>query len=452
MNPKTGYYLLVVILAALSSCNASRQISKEANKFIQDSVMLPAHLGIIIYEPATGKRWFEYQSGKYFIPASNTKLFTLYAGLKFLGDSLPAARYEISGNETYIFPTGDPTFLHPDFKTHPLYNFLKSHPNFQVVKNAWRTDALGYGWAWDDYNDDYMAERSLLPMYGNVINIGWKNDSLSFSPYSSLQFGYDSKIPTEDLFKYSSREKIRLPENFFIRRAQQENVFEFTPSRNKFSPTAIPLRMKDRLVLDMLQDSLKNFKSGSLGFTSVQSFDPIRDIRLIRSQPSDSMFRLMMQRSDNFFAEQTLLMAANEKLGYLDEQKMIDTLLKKELAGLPQKPKWVDGSGLSRYNLFTPQSFVYLLEKMKSEFGFERLKNILPTGGQGTLSSYYKKDSTFIFAKTGTLSSHVALSGFLLTKKNKQLIFSIMVNSFPGGAIPVRKRIEKFLTLVRDSY
>ena len=153
-----------------------------------------------------------------------------------------------------------------------------------------------------------------------------------------------------------------------------------------------------------------------------------------------------MHRSDNFFAEQTLLMASNEHLGYMSDEKIIDTILKTDLKDVPQKPKWVDGSGLSRYNLFTPQSFVYILNKIKNEFGWERMKNILPTGGTGTLSSYYKKDSGFIYAKTGTLSNNCALSGYLITKKGKLLIFSILANNYITGATPVRKAVEQFLT------
>lgn len=40
----------------------------------------------------------------------------------------------------------------------------------------------------------------------------------------------------------------------------------------------------------------------------------------------------MLHRSDNFFAEQTLLMASNEFLGYMNEKDIIDTLLKKNSA------------------------------------------------------------------------------------------------------------------------
>jgi D-alanyl-D-alanine carboxypeptidase/D-alanyl-D-alanine-endopeptidase (penicillin-binding protein 4) len=68
------------------------------------------------------------------------------------------------------------------------------------------------------------------------------------------------------------------------------------------------------------------------------------------------------------------------------------------------------------------------------------------------LSSYYKKDSGFIYAKTGTLSNNCALSGYLITKKGKLLIFSVLVNNYQTGATPVRKAVEKFLQAIREKY
>ena len=103
----------------------------------------------------------------------------------------------------------------------------------------------------------------------------------------------------------------------------------------------------------------------------------ISELNTVYSQPVDSMFKPLMHRSDNFFAEQTLMMVSNQLFAEMDEQKLIAHLLKTDLSGFPQKPKWVDGSGLSRYNLFTPEDFVWLLGKMKDEFGLERLKTIL---------------------------------------------------------------------------
>ena len=158
-----------------------------------------------------------------------------------------------------------------------------------------------------------------------------------------------------------------------------------------------------------------------------------------------------MHRSDNFYAEQTLLMVARKLSGAMNEKVAIDSLLRTDFAALPQPPSWADGSGLSRYNLFTPEDFVTILRSMKNEFGMERLKQIFPTGGAGTIKNYYKKDSGFIYAKTGTLSGVVAFSGFLTTKKNRMLIFSILVNNHHSSATKVREAIEKFLLQTRHS-
>ena len=434
MKDRYTLSIFIFLLASLCSCHLSGQITKQSQALVSDNLLAPAHVGISIYEPATGKFWLDYQSEKYFLPASNTKLFSLYAGLKYLGDSLPSAKYRYSGNDLLIFPSGDPTFLHPDFSFQPLYDFLKTKPSFRIVTNAWQTKAWGFGWAWDDYQDDYMAERSLMPIYGNVTDIQWKKDSLVFAPFGNF------KVVKQEGLKGSA---------FTLERANQENLFLLSPSGKRFGATVMPIRMDNGTVRSLLLGSALQAGPDSLLFYHLEKPGTDSPVFTIRSQPADSMYRLMMHRSDNFFAEQTLLMASNEKLGVMDEARMIDTLLNNDLSGLPQKPKWVDGSGLSRYNLFTPRSFVYLLDKMQQEFGLARLKAILPSGGQGTLKNYYQEDSGHIWAKTGTLSNNLALSGFLETKQKKLLIFSIMVNAYPGGATPIRRKIEAFLKTLR---
>ncbi len=77
---------------------------------------------------------------------------------------------------------------------------------------------------------------------------------------------------------------------------------------------------------------------------------------------------------------------------------------------------------------------------------------IFPTGNEGTLTNFYKADSAFIFAKTGTLSGVVAISGFIYTKKNKLLAFSVLVNNHQASATNVRKAVEAFLQRVRKSF
>jgi D-alanyl-D-alanine carboxypeptidase/D-alanyl-D-alanine-endopeptidase (penicillin-binding protein 4) len=112
----------------------------------------------------------------------------------------------------------------------------------------------------------------------------------------------------------------------------------------------------------------------------------------------------------------------------------------------------VDGSGLSRYNLFTPQDFIRILQRLQQEFGMQRLKTIFPSGGSGTLKTFYKALGENLYAKTGSMTGVLALSGYLYTKKKRLLLFSILVNNYRGSSKPVRESMEGFLFSIFNSY
>ncbi len=464
-------FTTLIILYILTGCSTSKQIAKQANSILfKDTAISTGHIGICIYEPATNKYWYTYNDTHYFIPASNTKLFTLYAGMKYLGDSLVGLRY-LQSNDTILFqPTADPTFLFPEFSSQPVFDFLKKKKVIVAERyfGSWQTNPLGFGWAWDDYNSDYMAERSDFPIYGNLLKI----KSKSISTFFDFQITKSAEISPPYFYKADLFEKIDYSELlhditqeifFRAKRILGTNKFHLTATDLKPIVQSIPFSTESKYFLnDLLGDTLKNrvYSNyseliGCIGdcntpaaFVSSEKKYP----NAIHSQPTDSLFKPMMHRSDNFFAEQTLLMASNEHLGYMNDEKIIDTILNTDLKDVPQRPKWVDGSGLSRYNLFTPKSFVYILNKMKNEFGLTRMKNILATGGEGTLAAYFKKDAGFIYAKTGTLSNNCALSGYLITNKGKLLIFSVLANNYITGASPIRRATERFLQGIREKY
>ena len=447
-------FACLLLLSFISSCSVSKQIGKQASTILlNDTAISTGHIGISIYEPATDKYWYNYNAIKYFIPASNTKLFTLYAGMKYLGDSLVGLRYyDVGHNYLQIRPTADPTFLHPDFISQPVFDFLhNSTKNLYFISSYWKAAHKGNGWAWNDFSEAYMAERSAFPIYGNLIKVFFKDDILTSIPLQKGDIGvYTEKWWEKPNKQLSGLHRTNLLKNFSIKRTSEtSSSFAIFPSTTEFTTTYIPRVIYDQETIEILNDTIKSKIPAT--YTDLTGGD-LPKPQIIHSQPSDSFFKPMMHRSDNFFAEQTLLMVSNEHLGYMSDEKIIDTLLKTDLKDIPQRPRWVDGSGLSRYNLFTPQSFVYILNKTKNEFGWDRVKNILPTGGKGTLSSYYKKDSSFIYAKTGTLSNNCALSGYLITKKGKVLIFSILANNYMTGATPVRRAVEKFLLAIRENY
>ena len=100
------------VCANMIACSATHKIKIAAKKdLLQNEALTSAHLGISIYEPSKGKFWYNYQGNKYFVPASNTKLFTCYAALKYLGDSIVGIKCKETEDILFIMPVGDPTFL-----------------------------------------------------------------------------------------------------------------------------------------------------------------------------------------------------------------------------------------------------------------------------------------------------------------------------------------------------
>lgn len=442
VNMRRWLFMGQVLLAfCLVSCSLQKKINITAVKdILTNKALASSHIGICIFEPSTGKYWYNYEADKYFVPASNTKLFTLYAGMKLLGDSLEGVRYQESKDAIILQPTGDPTFLHPDFSEQPVVKWLQqTTKKVYITDSNWQEKPLGYGWSWDDYNSYYMAERSALPVYGNVIK--W------------TQLRQQGAESDEDNLVYSEPEvdwKVKFnparTSTFYVSRVKDENIFEVSQGKEILKSIEVPFLTKGiTSALELLKDTLQ--KQISIAETL-----PTEKWQVKHSQPSDSLFRIMIHTSDNFMAEQTLLMVANKKLNVMNDEKIIDTLLKNELKDFPQQPVWVDGSGLSRYNMITPQDFVWLLNKIKSEFPWQRITTIFPTGNEGTLKGYYKPLENNFYAKTGTLAGQAALSGYFTTRKDKHLIFSVLVNNHHAGNVDVRKAIEKFLIEIYEKY
>ncbi|NSL89498.1 D-alanyl-D-alanine carboxypeptidase/D-alanyl-D-alanine-endopeptidase [Chitinophaga sp. Mgbs1] len=398
---------------------------------LQEAPLRQAHTGISIYEPATGKYWYQYQDDKFFTPASNIKIFSLYTGLQLLGDSLPAIRYYENDTALFVKGVGDPSFLHPDYAWQPLLQLLQqTGKKIYLVPAVNQNKRFGAGWAWNDYADYYQPELNEWPMYGNVARIYHHRDTSLIRPAA-----YDLEVTRDDTIS-----------ELITDRDERNNIFflKYNASQTGSSVTEVPFITGDIMQLrERLQDTLHK----RIGITVSA---PAVTFNTLRSIPADSLFTPMMHRSDNFFAEQTLMMASSLLWDTISTRRMIAWMLDGNLKILPHPPQWVDGSGLSRFNLFTPRDFVSVLTDMYKRYPKDRLFHIFPTGGKGTLKNYYQQQ--FVHAKTGSLNGVVALSGYLVTRKNKTLVFSVMVNNHHDKAANVRRAVERLLTMIWKDY
>lgn len=416
---------LIFLVASIVSACSSTRIKKTVT---HSSDSLQHHSGFVLYDPIKKKNLVSINGDKYFTPASNTKIFTLYAGLKILGDSVPALRW-ISRHDSLIFwGTGDPSCLYSEvFQNDRTLNFLRNRPEKLFFSSSnFQEQVYGPGWSWDDYQDYYQAERSSLPVYGNVVEVTRKRMTPSYFKNSAV-----GKLSTPN-----RQYRERFVNRFYVDIKRAPSIFK----------TSIPFVTSDSLTRKLLSDTLK--RDVQQVYDSMQ-----RNAATLYSIPVDSIYKVLMQQSDNFIAEQILLMCAQKISDTLKTDIAIQKVKKDFLNDLPDAFEWVDGSGLSRYNQFTPRTIVKLWEKLYELVPRERLFSLLVTNGKpGTLRSMLPNQPSFIFGKTGSLSNNYCLSGYLVTKKNHLLIFSSMNTGFVSPTSAIRKNLSKTLQYIYEHY
>ncbi|STD53698.1 D-alanyl-D-alanine carboxypeptidase [Empedobacter falsenii] len=381
--------------------------------------------GFYLYDPITKEEIYNYNGNKFFIPASNTKIFTLYTAMKMLNDSIPAFKYQLIGDELHIEGTGDPTFLHPKYKNTRVVDFLKNNGSKIVFHwNNFDEESFLPGWTWDDFRKDYAPERSQFPIHENLVSISKNGSSIKTFPTYFEELTEIREMPE--------------PRNFY------DNKFYIS---NKKRTEKVPFIVNETVIEKSLSQIL-----GKL--VDMVKTPMVNNPKVFYSQKSDDVYREMMENSDNFLAEHLLILASSTLPGKLSASETITFSKRYLLNDLKQQPEWFDGSGLSRYNLFTPQSFAQVLGKMYNEFPEQRLFSIFPIGGKtGTIKNRYKDSAQpYIYAKTGTLNNNVTLSGYLKTKSGRTLIFSLMNNNSIKDLSWIRNENEKLLRIIRDNY
>jgi D-alanyl-D-alanine carboxypeptidase/D-alanyl-D-alanine-endopeptidase (penicillin-binding protein 4) len=425
-------FSLAVITLSLSSCTPSIQRNLKKS-ILETELKFNDHTGFALYDLAKDKIIYQHKADRYFTPASNTKVFTLYTCFTILGDSLPSVKYLDTGDSLIFWGAGDPTLYNSRvYGTNEVLNFLKTSTKPLYFSSAnFHTTRFGLGWAWDDYNGNYQPERSALPMYGNVLTGNLKGKELTITP---------SRFTTNVAIG-------AIQQGADLYRDEHTNHFVFHPSPTMIDGVLeVPFRPSDSLITQLLQDTLHR------AITIISR--PIDSMAgTIYSVPADSVYKVMMQDSDNLIAEQLLLQCSLILSDSLRPEIAIQFMQRNQLADLPDKVQWVDGSGLSRYNLFTPRSIIMVWKKLYEKVPRQRLLPLLAAGGEnGTIRNWYKSDRPYIFGKTGTLANNHCLSGYLITKSGKTLIFSFMNSNYLATTSEIRKNMQRILEYIRNEY
>lgn len=407
--------LYIGLLLSLVNCKNSKVILD--SKLYQNSFT-----GVLVINPTTKDTLYNYNSTKYFTPASNTKIVTLFTALNTIPDKIPSLKYHITKDTLYAEGIGDPTLLHPYFKDSTAILFLKKYSNIVLNTSNFKDHKYGPGWAWEDYDTYYSPEKSGFPIYGNVLTIYNKGNLISKPNY------FKDSITFSDLLK---------------RREEHANTFYYNSTSKDTIIT--PFITDNNLTKNLLEDILQKN-------VTISSTFPEGDKNILYGIASDSVYKRMMHKSDNFLAEQLMLVSSGVLTDTLSFKIAKEHILKTKLSNLRQKPRWVDGSGLSRYNLFTPESMVHVLHELYKKLPKERLFTLFPVVNAPKTKKEDTVQEPYLYAKSGSLGNNYCLSGYLITNSGKTVIFSFMNNHFMTSSSGIKKEMHHFFEHIRDTY
>lgn len=425
---------LLIFIFGFQSLHAQRYSKRQIRKDLEE---LPgfenAFIGFLLVDPSKRKPIFEQYADKHMTPGSTTKLFTIYGAMNHLPEVLPALEYVTQGDSLIFWSTGYPLTLHSDHPDSTVVNFLKeTDKKLYYWPRPTEDSRFGPGWGWDDYPYYFGAEKSVFPIYGNSVKfiLDNKNKTYTMSPeYRGFHVSVDSL--------YAERSSVNRDEfwnEFKIQFATNYDVDTITRA----------FHTSDALFTELLSNAIQK----PVHTLEMEARPEIHET--LNGVVADSLYKWTLQDSDNLFAEQIMLMISGQQsdtLGTKDIPNKIQTPLK-----LPHNSPyrenwtWVDGSGLSRYNMFKPHEFWMLL----LQFNTKKLVSLLPQGGtSGTLKDWY---GPYVYAKTGTLSNNHALVGFIQTDKGKTLQFVFIANHYTVPTSTIRKSIGVILEKVKNGY
>ena len=413
--------LFIFLFVCVSSLWSQRLSEKRVGRQVQKiEAFQKAHVAISISPLEGATPMAQYQAAHYMTPASNTKLLT-FLGASQQFKELPAVSYFKEKDSIIHFKsTGYPLLFHPFYKDTILDAFFnqKGLWNYHVNKDSPKPH--GSGWAWDDYSYYYAAETSVFPIYGNTLQAQIDAKELKMSPSF-----FASKTILDSLGKA-------------FKRAYDRNTFHFNPAAWTAGDTLYrPFITSDSLFVKLLEHEIGQPVQVADGNSAEPQWN------FLYTAAEETLYSALLQDSDNGIAEALLLMISQKNFNGMTPEKAIALLLDQWKPWLPDPIAWVDGSGISRYNMITPRTVVRVLQKIHETVGWQIIESYFPKGAtSGTLKKY---SNTALYAKTGTLRHNHNLSGYWVHPKGETFVFSIMVNHHTASTAEVREGIGTLL-------
>ncbi|MBI3280249.1 MAG: D-alanyl-D-alanine carboxypeptidase/D-alanyl-D-alanine-endopeptidase [Acidobacteria bacterium] len=455
-----------------------------------------AFWGLRVVDLAAGRQMVGRNEQKLFIPASNTKLFTTALALLRLGPehrfstvvSAPAAPdSEGRVTELRLVGGGDPNLSGRTIPYQAGGDEISGEPLRYIEELADRVverglrriegDVVGddRAYVWEPYPDGWAQDDAVWE-YGAPVSALTVNDNafrLKILPGAS---GGDlARLELAPAFEYLVIHNHVRSTGGGERKIAVERL---AGSRELTLAGVLPLRDRGaeyKLAVDdpalfaaaALRDALVRrgvVVTGSAVARHRYPWDQPAQaeagVELARhtSAPLLEILRVADKVSQNLHVEIVLRELARQANGVgsrVEGLKLIRAFLE-EMGVDARQFRFADASGLSRLTRVTPETITTLLAHMWTSPRRDAWVSLLPVGGRdGTLEHRFSGilEGRFVHAKTGTISSVSALSGYVLAPAGRPYAFSLVVNHYNGQSGEVRRIMDQIVAeIIRHSH
>jgi D-alanyl-D-alanine carboxypeptidase/D-alanyl-D-alanine-endopeptidase (penicillin-binding protein 4) len=502
--------LFVLLLAAGAPLSKSAQPLAERIErlFAQSPVTRTAFWGIQVTELSTGKTLYQLNANRFFVPASNTKLFSTSLALTRLGPDFtfqtrvlagaaPDADGRIAG-DVRLVGGGDPNLSARAIPYHtgpiagdPLAAIAiladqvaargVHHIDGDIVgDDSWYVwEPFGNGWSIDDPTYDYGAPVSALTINDNAFILSIRPGAQDGDP-AAIElnpaveyYSVDNRVRTvaasadqhaERRIHYSRAAgsmTLKLWGSIPLG-SRGEDLTLGIDDPALYAAIAFRQALEERGITvagrantnHLYPNEMADLKQGATALAG-SGIEQSIELATRTSAPLLEDLRITAKVSQNLHAELDLRAVgrARRNMGSveagLDELKVFLTEAGVDSGGYNIN----DGSGLARLNLVSPATVVKLLAYMYASPARDNFVSILPVGGQdGTLNARFGDPSIAgrIHAKTGSLAHVSALSGYAQRRRGDWIAFSILVNNYNGPTAEVRAVMDHICELMLE--
>ncbi|WP_138504656.1 D-alanyl-D-alanine carboxypeptidase/D-alanyl-D-alanine-endopeptidase [Nostoc sp. PA-18-2419] len=442
----------------------SSQLRTAVDAVINRPLFSRMRWGILVQPLSVGLTLYNRDAEKYFTPASNMKLLTTAAALQQLGANfrIRTSIYQDGNGVLRVVGRGDPSLS--DTQLQALAQQLK-HKGITQIQELIADDSYIQGdivnptWQWEDVQSDYGAPVDSFIVNQNIFSLKLVPQAVG----KPLQIVWDD--PNEARQWQTINQSVTIAQNqpiyINVTRELSGTVLRI---QGQLTANSEPYSL-DLPVVDPNYYFLRHFRTAlakekiPLGKTLVVSGGiNQQEIAFVESPPLSELLMETLQNSNNLYAEALLRALATKKLR-IKNQTSTDVGLEVVKASLtqlgvdPANYVLVDGSGLSRRDLVTPEAFVQTLRGMARTPAASIYRASLPVAGKsGTLKDRFQNTPAegIVQAKTGTLTGVVSLSGYVNAPKYQPLVFSIIVNQSEQPATVVRQAIDEIVVLLAE--